>query len=464
MTNRRRFVELGIRERIVLLAVLPPLVMALLIADYLVQARLADAHASLERYGQAVAAYLAIAAERALPARDLDRLRALCGSTLRRAEVVRATFLTASDEPLVECGPAPRSGQSNAIFRAVISGSGMAPSDARHDNPMRQPGAPVGWAEVQISRATTLAHQRQMLLTSLIIIASGLLLSLIAGLAIGAGISAPLLALSRGMSRYRRGEKGVRIDPRGSGEIGELIRDFNRMATALEESHQLLQEQVSQATSELQHTVAILSERNTELESAREAALKAGREKQEFLARMSHEIRTPLNAVIGFSRLLQRNPDQAGIGDYTRTIDRAASQLLCIIDGILNVTRLESGNLELEPRPFDLRDCLEDVVAMLSPAAHDKGLELALVVHRDVPQTLIGDPDRISQVMLNLLNNAVKFTHQGHVFIEAGHSFADESHDWVRILVSDTGIGLSEDAHRRLFQPFGQADSSIRRH
>ncbi len=327
------------------------------------------------------------------------------------------------------------------------------------------PLRPLGWAEVQVSLVQTLARQRQIQLNSLLIIGGGLVISLLVALRIGSGISRPLLELSQAMSRYRDGEAGVRIATEAGGEIGELAQDFNRMVQALEVAQSNLREQVSAATAELKRTVEALSEKNAQLETAREEAVRAGEEKYEFLARMSHEIRTPLNAVIGFSRLLSSgDPGPRRIREYSRTIDRAASQLITVVDGILNFTKLEAGSLEIERVPYDLRACLEDVVAMLSPAAHEKGLELALVLHHDIPETLAGDPNRIAQVLVNLLDNAIKFTALGHVFMEAGYAQDEQGRGMVRVTVNDTGVGISREEFERLFQPFAQADSSVTRH
>lgn len=455
---------LGIRARIVVLAVIPLLAIAILIGGYTVQVRLSDARLGLEERGRIVADNLAMAAELALFTRNLEQLQSLCETALRQSDVAWAGIRAADGELLASGGKTLSSGTDNSrLFHAPVGTEGVPLTDFAGETTEDEPARPLGWAEVRLSLEGTLARQREIMANSLIIIVGGLLMSLLAALRIGSGISEPLLKLSDAMTRYREGDLGVRIDTPAEGEIGELARGFNRMAQALEGSQALLREQVSSATEELQRTVEELSQKNTQLETAREEALAAGREKHEFLARMSHEIRTPLNAVIGFSRLLRDGAAEKDVLEYTQTVDRAANQLLYVIDGILSFTKLESGNLELERSSFDPRACLEDVVAMLRPAAHEKGLELALVMHRDIPETLLGDPGRIAQVLVNLVNNAVKFTAKGHVFVEAGYEAPESGDGALRIAVNDTGIGLSPEELGRLFQPFIQADSAITR-
>jgi two-component system sensor histidine kinase BarA len=437
--------------------------MTLLIGAYMTWERLEHEREGQVERGQVVADNLAMAAELALFARDLKALQRLCESALLQSEVIWAGLRDSDNRLLTECGTSPTTQSMPGLFRAAVGTIGIQVSDFPQETQGGEPLQPMGWVEVCLSLEGTLARQREILNTSLAIILGGLLISLIAALRIGTNILDPLLALSEAMTRYRGGDRGIRIKPTTQDEIGDLTRDFNRMAEALESSQLLLRQRIEAATAELQQSVEALSAKNLQLEAAHQEAIAAGQEKQEFLARMSHEIRTPLNAVIGFSKLLQSDAGGSRAREYTRTIDRAASQLLCVIDDILSFTRLESGRVELERRPFDLRACLEDVVAMLSPDAHEKGLELALVVHGDVPETLLGDPDRIAQVLMNLLGNAIKFTPAGHVFVEAGYTRGEAGQSAVRIVVSDTGIGLSEEMRARLFEPFVQADSSITR-
>lgn len=453
---------LGIRARIVLLGLIPPLAIALVGGGYMVLERLAHEGDVLTERGQIVADNLAMAAELPLFAGNLEQLRGLCESALARPEISWVGLRGATGELQVQCGR-PLPGGSGALSRAAIGTAVLQLTDFPAEAEGQDRAAPLGWAEIGLSLEQTAARQGEILATNLVMLGAGLLLSLLAALRIGADIADPLLALRLAMRRYRAGERGIRVEKPVQGEIGELAHDFNRMAQALEGSQSALREQVRVATAELQRTVEALSAKNAQLEAARLEALSAGREKQAFLARMSHELRTPLNAVIGFSRLLQIEGGGRATLEYTQTIDRAANQLLCVVDGILDFTKLESGGIELERVPFDLRDCLEDVVAMLRPAAHEKGLELALIMHRDIPETLLGDADRIAQVLLNLLNNAIKFTAAGHVFVEAGSTASPGAPGGVRILVSDTGIGLSEEQRARLFRPFAQADSSITR-
>ena len=239
-----------------------------------------------------------------------------------------------------------------------------------------------------------------------------------------------------------------------AGQLQAFRRRVEADAAALQEANDTLEARVAARTAELA--------------ASREEALAAARAKAAFLATMSHEIRTPLNGVVGMSTLLAETPLDAEQRDYLQTIRVSSDQLLSVINDILDFSKIESGKLDLELEPVALRAAVEEACDIAAPRAREKGLELIIDIPEEgpdaVPQAIVGDVTRIRQVLINLINNAVKFTEHGEVAVHVRRLDADAAGGAeLEFRITDTGIGIPPDRVGALFEAFTQVDASTTR-
>jgi TMAO reductase system sensor TorS len=267
-----------------------------------------------------------------------------------------------------------------------------------------------------------------------------------------------------------RHDYSVRAQKESADEVGHLVDAFNEMLQQIENqteelrrSHGSLELRVAERTLELEQEIAERKQAEAALHRAKELADRANHAKSEFLANMSHEIRTPLNGIIGLTELALEQETSDEIRGDLQTVKESGLGLLEIINDILDFSKVEAGKLEIDSEPFSLRLTLSETVQALALKARQKNLQLVTEVPDETPDNFTGDAMRMRQVLMNLIGNAIKFTDEGEVRVQVSVSkLAPESVE-LHFVVRDTGIGVSPEARRKIFEPFMQADGSATR-
>lgn len=292
---------------------------------------------------------------------------------------------------------------------------------------------------VKSGALNSIAHSRTIMLFTLAI---GAVAAIAFAFALRRYLSSRLHEISRGVNAFTSGDLDARIPAESPDALGALSATFNQMAGTLKSKEALRQQYI------------------VDVEAARGQAESANSAKSQFLAAMSHEIRTPMNGVLGMAELLSLEALSRHQRSCVENIQNSGQTLLAVINDILDLSKIEAGHLDLDPRPFMLRPLVEEIGQLLAAGAHKKDLELAVVINHALADRFIGDATRLRQILINLAGNAIKFTSKGKVSIRV--CGAEDHPEQLRFEVIDTGVGIPEAMKSRIFDPFTQVRDTAR--
>jgi len=376
--------------------------------------------------------------------KDRKEARRILSALEADVRVLEAALFTEEGERLAEY-VLPGQSFSLTFSAPVLKENSLALGFITVRDPIILEDKPIGTIIIRTSLKPLYRSIFNFLLAMLVILAITIIMATRLSLRLSELIALPIALLVKGMQRVTREKNySITVSHVGTREIRELINGFNTMIAEIRERDRKLARTVSK------------------LRIAKEKADSSNQAKSRFLANMSHEIRTPLNGVLGMAELLQRTPLSPDQERYTRNILDSGKVLLAVINDILDSSRIEAGKMAIDHSLFDVAATVREVVNVFQVEANQKGVALETGIAADIPM-LLGDSDRIRQILFNLIGNALKFTSQGTVRVSLTHRAVNSSRTEVRVEVSDTGIGISEDQLKTIFSPFSQGDGSTTR-
>lgn len=444
----------SIHNRLILIALAPALLLGMVVFVYFVSARLDDVSRELQDTGVLIAEQLAPTAEYGVISGNLNTLESLIKGALDTRHVRSVEVYDQAGKLMLALQSAEQ--QANALPLQYFAADIMRQSISL-ENELYLLDAPVvalddaarylGQVRVGLSREAFDERQEDILLGALLLAALVICAALVLALRLASALSSPLARMRQAVQALQDGHLDTRLNEDQQHEMGMLMHNINTLASTLQRSAQEQQQAMEQ------------------MNTAREEAEAANRAKSDFLAMMSHELRTPMNGVLGMLQLLETTELNAEQAEYVQIAGESTDHLLHVINDILDFSRIERGALELEEITFNLPELISHSVTVFEHTAVQKGLALNVSAQGNPPSpAVLGDPTRIRQILVNLIGNALKFTEQGSIDIDAQwQMLPDNRHLQLICKVTDSGIGIAPGRLESMFQAFQQADSSTSR-
>jgi two-component system sensor histidine kinase BarA len=459
--------KIGVKYQIFLIALIPALLVNIFFTYTYFTNNVDQANNLLQSKSRIIAQQLASASELYMLSGHYEKIQHLLNNTINTNAIILASAYNENGKAIATSASKEYdSKNTNNYFYyrlPIISKALQDPNLLNLDQSYIDRNRVIGWIHLNISHRQFDKIKIGIWQTSISLFIAILFVLLMLSFVIGGSITRPIFKLLEHIKKVETGQLGEVINSFEKSEIGELQKGFNKMTESLLANRNELNEKIQFATKQLSKAIGDLESKNSELKLAKDEAQNANKIKSVFLTNMSHEIRTPINGIKGFINLISQsdlNPTQKRYADI---ILKSTNDLTDIISEILDFSKMESGKLQIVDDNFDLYEAIQQTRDILFINVLSKNIDLVLIIYSDTPQFVYGDKLRLKQVLLNLIGNAIKFTDEGEVVIRVNVEQQTESDVNILITIEDTGIGISEDDQKNLFEAFSQVETASNR-
>ncbi len=458
----------SIKLQILMVMMIPVFMTAAILSYIHVNNSITQAEKILQSKGEIIAKQIAGATEFDLFSGNFDHIQHLLNRSINTNDIVFASVYDSKGNQIAKVSGTEYSAANSShylYYRYPIQTQNLEVTDVfstQIDN--SQDGfRNLGWVHLYISRQRLDKSKISIYHEALIVFCATMLLAIVLTFFISRRITQPVFTLIDYLKKIETGHLGEVIKPVEKNEIGDVQKGFNSMSQSLLANRMQLDQKIKTATLDLMNAITDLEYKNREISLARDEAQNANKIKSQFLANISHEIRTPINGIKGFANLLTQTGLTSQQRRYAEIINQSTSDLSSIVNEVLDFSKIESEKVDIIQGHFDLYELVESTRDSLFTAAMDKNIDLYLTIYSDTPQYLTGDKLRLKQILINLIGNAIKFTDTGYVEIVVHLEEQTDQQVIIKFKIRDSGIGISKDEQKQLFQAFKQIESDSNR-
>ncbi len=458
----------SIKLQILMIMMIPVFMIAVILTYIHVNNSITQAGKILQSKGEIIAKQIAGASEFDLFSGNYEHIQYLLNRSVNTNDIVFTAVYDSKGDEIAQVSSKEYSAADSSqylYYRYPIQTQNLEGADvfSTQINSSLDSFRNLGWVHLYISRQRLHESKIAIYKEALIVFCTTMLLAVVLTFFISRRITQPVFTLIDYLKKIETGHLGEVIKPVENNEIGDVQKGFNSMSQSLLANRMQLDQKIKTATLDLMNAITDLEYKNREISLARDEAQNANKVKSQFLANISHEIRTPINGIKGFANLLTQTNLNSQQRRYAEIINQSTSDLSSIVNEVLDFSKIESDKVEIIEGRFDLYELVEATRDSLFTAAMDKKIDLFLTIYSDTPQFLIGDKLRLKQILINLIGNAIKFTDAGYVEIVV--HLEEESDDQVviKFKIRDSGIGISKEDQKQLFQAFKQIESDSNR-